>query len=223
MPSRRIVGAMPPQTEWTHTFPRAAGLASARLVFEKGVAPRLDVRSAKLDGGLLARARFPDPAPRVEQRAEVLAIDYHGFFRWFFSGRYPPGVLELSDAVPWSVEVRGGVAKAAFDLRSLALERFDVAGGAASFELRLGAPKGVTPVRLAGGAAKVNVTHAPGAGVRLRVTGGAAKVDLDDQHFGAVGGGLAVSNRHWSEKGDGFDIKIGGGAARVAIDTEGST
>ncbi len=207
-------------TAWTHTFPRN-DLASARLAFESGVAPRLDVRGATLGAGL-ARCSFPDPAPRVGLVRDELSIDYHGFFRWFFLGRYPPGLVEINDAIPWSVAVEGGVAKASMDLRTVQLQRFEVGGGAAKVELRLGTPRGIVPVRVSGGAARFVVTRPPGVAARLRVSGGAAHVELDEQSLGAVGGGLTLTSRGWDEKGDGFDIKIGGGAARVEVRPEGS-
>jgi hypothetical protein len=206
--------------EWTHRFPRGE-VASARLVFPSGVAPRLDVRSAPL-GDELARGRFPDPAPRVALQEEELSLDYHGLFRWFFLGRYPDGALEISDALPWSIDVEGGVAKADFDLRTVPLRRFEVSGGAAKVELRLGAPRGLVPVRLTGGAAKLRLVLPPGVAARLRITGGAAHLAFLDQSLTAVGGGLALTSRGFDEKGDGYDIKIGGGAARLAIE-EGSS
>jgi hypothetical protein len=207
--------------EWTHTFPRG-DLASARLTFESGVAPRLDIRSAPLDRDL-ARCRFGEPGPsRVELRGDELAIDYRGFFRWLFAGRAAPGVVELWDGIPWAITVRGGIAKTELDLRTLPLTRFEVSGGAAKVELRLGKPRGIVPVRLSGGAAKLLVTHPPGVGARLRISGGAAKVEFQGQSMGAVGGGLALEGRTWDEAGDGYDIKIGGGAASVAVGVEGS-
>jgi hypothetical protein len=205
-------------TAWTHTFPRE-GRAKARLAFASGVAPRLEVRSAPL-GDVLARASFPDPAPRAEMRGDDLAIDYHGFFRFFFLGRYPPGTLELNDAVAWEIDVRGGVAKADFDLRGAALQRIEIGGGVAKVEVRLGAPTGIVPLRVSGGAARVRVTHPRGVAARLRVSGGAAHVELGEQRLGAVGGGLTLASPGWSDAGDGYDVKISGGAARISVEPE---
>lgn len=205
---------------WTHVFPRGA-LASATLTFESGVAPRLDVRGAPL-GETLARCRLPDPAPRVGFARDELSIDYHGFFRWFFLGRYPPGLVELNDAVAWRVGVEGGLAKVGFDLQTVRLRAFEVRGGAAKLDLRLGRPEGIVPIHLTGGAARLRITHPPGVGARLRVTGGATSVAFDRQTLRAVGGGLTLTSRGWDETGDGYDVKIGGGVAGLTVEAEGS-
>lgn len=203
-----------------YVFPRG-DLGSARLTFGSGVAPSLELRGAPL-GDDLARFDFGEPAPRVELHGDEIVVDYRGFFRWFFLGRPTPGTIQLSDALPWQIEVEGGVAKVDLDLRTLRVTRFDVSGGAAKVDLRLGRPQGLVPIRLSGGAARLRITHPPDVPSRLRVTGGVAHVEFDEQRLGAVGGGLTLTSPGWSEKGDGYDIKVGGGAAHLVIEPEGS-
>lgn len=205
---------------WTHE-PPLQGAKAGRLTFENGIAPRVDVRGASLDDKL-ARCRFEGEPPQIEAREGDLAIDYHGFFRWFFLGRMAPGEIEVNDAIPWSVIVHGGVARTDLDLRRVSLTRFEVSGGAARVELRLGKPSGVVPIRVSGGAARLRITHPPGVASRLRVGGGAAHLELGEQSLGAVGGGVTLESRGWTPEGDGYDIKIGGGAAHVAVHPEGS-
>jgi hypothetical protein len=205
---------------WTHRYPRGDAKAG-RLRFESGLAPRVVVRGAAL-GDELARCHFEGDAPRVEAREGELTIDYRGFFRWFFLGRMSPGVIEINDAMPWAILVEGGVARTELDLARVQLTRFEVSGGAARVELRLGKPSGVVPVRLSGGAAKLRITQPPGVGARIKVGGGVAHLDFLEQSLGAVGGGVALESRKWDPQGDGYDIKIGGGAAHVSVETEGS-
>lgn len=221
MAERQVVTVMASQPHPQNVvFPRGE-LASARLSFESGAAPKLDVRGAPL-GADLARLSFGEPAPRVELRGDEIVVDYRGFFRWFFLGRPAPGTIELNHDIPWTIDVQGGVARVELDLRTVDLKRFDVTGGAAQVELRLGRPTGIVQVRLNGGAANLRITHPPGVGARLRISGGAAHVELDDKALGAVGGGLTLVNREWAEKGDCYDIKIRGGAASLTVEPEGS-
>lgn len=207
-------------TGWTHVFP-LEGLPRGRLFFTHGVSPRVDVRGAPL-GSDLARCRFATPEPRVVAHRGELSVSYQGFFRWFFGGRSYPGEVELNDAIPWEVDVAGGVARAEFDLRGVELTRFDVGGGIAHVRIRLGAPKAMVPLRIHGGAAHVEVTHPAGVGARVRITGGASHLRVGSQELGALGGRGVLESRGWDPQGPGYDVSVAGGAAHVSVTPETS-
>jgi hypothetical protein len=68
------------------------------------------------------------------------------------------GQVTLNDAVSWDLSIRGGVAHLDADLRGLRVEAIEVSHGASRLDLRLPRPSGVVPVRIAGGAAHVQVS-----------------------------------------------------------------
>ena len=208
------------EAPWTHTFPRD-GAGAAKLVFEHGLAPRVTVRGAPL-GDTLARCRFEGEAPVLAARGNELRVDYRGFFRWFFLGRMAPGDVEINAEIPWTIHIDGGVARTDLDLSGIDLRQFEIRGGAARVELTLGKPRGIVPLRITGGAARLAIRHPPGVASRLRVGGGVAHLDYGEQRLGAVGGGIALESRGWDAAGDGYDIKIGGGAAHLAVLPEGT-
>lgn len=213
----RVVGAMSEAAgTWSHRYPRGDA-KTGRLTFENGIAPRVEVRGAAL-GDELARCRFEGEAPRIDVREGEMTIDYRSFFRWIFMGRMTPGVIELNEDMPWAIVVEGGAARTSLDLARVNLTRFEVSGGAASVDLRLGKPSGIVPVRVNGGAARLRIAQPPGVGARIKVGGGVAHLEFLGQSLGAVGGGLALDSRTWNPQGDGYDIRIGGGGAHVTVE-----
>lgn len=219
MVAARVEGPMTDTSDaWSHRIP-AGGARAGRLRFGHGVAPRVEVRGAAL-GDELARCRFEGDAPRIEAREGELAIDYRGFFRWLFLGRLAPGTIEINYALPWSVHVEGGIARARLDLASVRLTRLDVTGGAAELEVRLPKPAGQVPIRIGGGAARLRLVVPEGTAARIKITGGCAGLEFLEQSLGAVGGGLELESRRWDPAGEGYEIRIGGGAAHVKVESE---
>jgi hypothetical protein len=143
-------------------------------------------------------------------------VDYSGFFRWFFLGRTRSATVELARDIPWTLGVDGGIAHSDFDLRALVIERVEVSGGVANVEIQLGAPRGVVPIRIRGGAARFRATYPAGTGARVRIAGGAAKLVVGEQRFGAIGGPVELETRGWDGK-NGYDIKVEGGAAHLEV------
>jgi DNA-binding MarR family transcriptional regulator len=212
--SRRLrgTGAAPAGDGREVTVP-LDGVPRGRLEFSAGAA-RVQLRADAPEGALLA-ARFDGKPPRVTARDGTVTVAYarFGAFGW---GKQAAAV-SLSAAVPWEIELRGGVAKLDADLRPLPLRSLEIRGGAHAVAVSLPPPRGLVHVRLAGGASDVALRRPPRTAARLRVTGGAASLVFDAQRLGAVGGTVVLESPGWDAAADRYEIELTGGAAGLEV------
>jgi hypothetical protein len=198
-----------------------AGVTRGRLVFERGAANvTLGVQRALED---LCRAHFEGPMPDVRAQGGTVAIRYRyfSFFDWL---RYAvlwdaqAADVTLNGSVPWDIEIRGGASRLGADLRELALRSLEIRGGASRVDVSLPMPEGAVPIRIGGGASHVTLLHPPEVGVRLRVGGGASSLTLDDQHIGAIGGGLRLETPGYAGAAARYDVEVGGGVSHLSVE-----
>jgi hypothetical protein len=166
----------------------------------------------------LLRGRFHGVAPRVESSGGDVELSFRlSPLEWLqvVTLRGASAELLLQAALPWAVEITGGMARVAADLRGVVLRSLVITGGASELTLDLPAATGVVPVRISGGAARVRLRRPASTGVRLDVRGGATSVLLDRQRLGAVGGRLQLAS-----PGEGcYDLRVGGGASTLSVGT----
>lgn len=164
----RLRDAGPATDGGDYTAPLGA-LREARLLFRSGT-PDLTLND---DAGTAAlyRARFEGAVPQVPVRDGVVSVQYRG---GLFDFRTRRAYLALSSAVDWAIDVRGGAAHVRGDLTNIRLRSLEVSGGASKLDLTLGAPAGVVPIRVSGGASDVRLMRPAGAAVRLLVQGARA-------------------------------------------------
>lgn len=187
---------------------------SGRLVFANG-ASRLTLRAGSgMDD--LYTARFEGTAPKVEVEGGTVTFRRSRRFTLFDLRRHSEGVT-LNAAVPWEVEVRGGAARTDADLGGLDLASFVLKGGISDLDLTLPEPSGVVPVRLSGGASKVNIRRPAGVEARMTVKGGAARLTFDEQSFDAVGVKVQLQSRGYEEASDRYEIEVSGGASEITV------
>lgn len=189
-------------------------LQSGRLVFANGVS-RLALRA---DVGMddLYRARFEGPVPEVEAEGGTVTFRYPRR-PWFLDWGGYAGEVTLNAAVPWRIEVRGGVLEVTAELGSLDLSGLEVKGGASKVHLELPEPSGAVPVRITGGASEVTVRRPSGVAARLRLEGGAAGLTFDEEIFGAVGGEVRLQSSGYEDAPRRYDIEISGGTSEVTL------
>lgn len=203
------------------------GVTSGRLVFLSG-APRITVKG---DATLreLYRARFAGPVPRMRVRGGVVTVAYphFGWFDWRaqIAGQRieasahwhkDQGEISLNAAVPWAIELRGGVSTWTADLRALRLESFELRGGASKIELLLPRPVGVIPIRVAGGMSRIAIERPLGVAVGLEVSGGMGEVVVDGiSRKGA--GRLSIQTPGADSASDRYEIEVSGGVNKVTI------
>jgi DNA-binding MarR family transcriptional regulator len=205
------------------------GVTSGRLIFVSG-APKVSVRG---DVTLreLYKASFEGPVPRMRVRDGQVTVRYPRFgwldWRTQVAGqtidasahwRKDRGEITLNQAVPWAIELRGGVSKLTVDARALRLGSFDLRGGASQVSLTLPHPNGPVPIRAKGGMNNIEIERPEGAAMMLEIRGGVHQAIVDGQaHHGT--GRLSLQTPGADRMPDRYEIEIGGGVSKVVITT----
>ncbi|HYW24499.1 MAG TPA: hypothetical protein VE953_10055 [Terriglobales bacterium] len=197
-----------------------AGVSAGRLEFRRG-ASRVTIRGEAMEE--LFRAHFDGPVPEVAVDGGTVAIRYRPLspadwasFLWTPDDHRAD--IVLNSALPWDLEVRGGVSRLDANLSGLRLAGFEIRGGASNVELVLGEPRGIVPIRVRGGVSHVTIQRPAAVPVAASVRGGISKLALDDQRFGAVGGQTRVTTGAWRQATAGYDIEIAGGASHLTVE-----
>ena len=190
-------------------------LQQAKLEIAIG-AGRVDVKTAPL-GDDLYRAHLEHAGKSAEIKLDRASgtVRVSQRLDWFMGARRVRLDAQLSEAVAWQVNCTTGAIRGAFDLSGTQLTRFDCQTGASRIELLLGAPKGVVPVRIQGGALTVDVIRPASAGVKVDASGGAVQLRGDGTRQDGLG------SRAWSSAGsdapDRYEISVSGGAVTVNV------
>ena len=161
---------------------------------------------------LFVDARFEGVIPRVDETGGVFTVRYRGWDGWW---RRQHAEVQLNEALPWVVDIGGGVQQLRADLRNCRLRAFRVSGGAQDVVLELGDPRGVVPIEIGGGVANLTIMRPKGSALAVRVRGGAQDLQLDQTALGSVGGGIAWQSR--DEGSDRYELHIGGGVAHLLV------
>lgn len=133
------------------------------------------------------------------------------------TGRAGPAALTvlLDRRVSWRVRLSGGAVTEVLDLRGGRLAGIDLTAGATRIELSLPEPRGVVPVRMAGGATDFTVHLPPGVATAVRVGGGAATVVVDGVRRSNLPGGTSVAS---SDAADRYEIDAAAGVSTLVVD-----
>jgi DNA-binding MarR family transcriptional regulator len=217
----------------TYTAPLGS-LDRARLVYVSG-APRLAFGGSALGqqvrvvaetaasrlrfGGAagsdeLIRATFAGPAPDVKVVEGVVSMRYS---RRLLDARSRLAHVALNPAVPWSIDVDGGVTDLDGDLRPVRLSGLDVRGGANHVRLRLGAPDGTARVTLDGGASAIRFDRPKGVATALQVRGGVSRLRFDGRAVKTSGGNFRVQTKDFAAAPDRYEFELSGGASDLTI------
>ena len=130
--------------------------------------------------------------------------------------RKDTGEITLNCAIPWSIELRGGVSQWSSDLRTVRLAAFELKGGASKFELLLPKPAGIVPIRVGGGMTRVSIERPSGTAMSLTIRGGASELIVDGKVYKGTGQ-LSIQTPGAESAVDRYDIEISGGANKMQI------
>jgi hypothetical protein len=203
------------------------GVTRGSLVFLSG-APKINVRGDPTLSELY-KAKFAGPVPRMRVRGGVVTVSYPRFgwldWRAQVAGQHidasahwnkDTGEIALNCAIPWSIELRGGVSRWSADARLLRLESFELKGGASKMELQLGRPHGVVPIRIAGGINRVSIERPRGVAAGLTIHGGASEIEVDGEKIKGAGS-IAMQTPGADSATDRYEIEVAGGANKIQI------
>jgi hypothetical protein len=187
----------------------ASGMADARVRIDpdatdliaidhgEGISPRLRVSSSEL--------RLSWPATLGSWLRAALA------------GQCRDLDIVLHPAVEWSLRIRGGLSRFEADLVTGKLARLEISGGVSESSFDLPPPAGVVPIRISGGASDLGLRRPAAVGVGVAVSGGIAGLRLDDQGFGAIGGGARLATGPVHGDAPHYALEISGGANGLQI------
>jgi hypothetical protein len=185
-------------------------------------AAQVDVRAVSLANDLY-RVHFEYPAnqgaPSVtldREAGRVTVQENRSPGPFFFGSRATFVRVDLSDQVAWAVEMSGGAYRGTLDLSTLQLTGMTVSGGAASLDLRVGAPRGKIPLDFSGGAFNITVHVPAGTATQVTASGGANDVDIDGHHLGVFGQDTYTSPGYGAAT-DGYAVTLSGGASRARV------
>ena len=205
----------PVEPEGTITSAPIGGATRGTLRVASGVA-HLELRAERIKDLFHATFRGRPPVVRVEGGTVHLKTRGFGLFGW------GGGVAKivLTTAVPWAIDVRGGMSELKALLADLDLERIDVHGGASEVSFRLPAPRGTVPIRIVGGASEVSFRRPAKAAVEVVVTGGASELRVDRRKVDAGSGVVRVATDGYESATDRYSIEIAGGASEIAVSAD---
>ena len=209
--------ASAPSLEGSEHAAPVAGVRSGRLVFRAG-ANDLIVRGGET-GGDLYRARFQGTIPQVRARNGTVTVHYKRKFPFPWPSGTGRAEFLLNPAVPWGLELRGGVSKLSADLRRVDVQGIELVGGASRADLNLGQPAGTIPIQVTGGASEVRVRRPADVPVQVHVVGGVTRLEVDGtRHTG--GGELRVAGGDYTRARDRYAIEIVGGLSKMTVERE---
>ena len=193
-----------------HSAP-LGGLTGARLHIRSGLsALRLREGSDPQD---LYRAAFEGATPQVRLRDGRVLVQYRGLFDW----RKRTATFGLNPAIPWTIELVGGIQKLEADLRSIDVRVIEVTGGTERIQVELGRPTGEVAVRIVGGARTIRLERAHGVPVRLAIHGDSSSVTLDGLKLGRQSGEPVIEPPDWTDSRDRIALEVVGGSKSIDI------
>lgn len=190
--------------------PLPAACPAARLSFDNGL-ERVTLRSDAAQDTMLD-ARFGAPPPTVWTAEANVHVAYPAGARLL--RRSSPSTVVLNPSVAWALDFHGGTSHLDADLTGTDLGSVTFHSGAAHLRLVLDRPARTRVIRLTS-VMDLRIERPADVPVRLEAAKGITEVSLDDQRYGAVGGGLN-QHTHYAEA-PGYRIIITGGADRVTL------
>jgi hypothetical protein len=188
--------------------------ASARIIMETSASRLEFVGSAGPDH--LIRASFDGPRPDVHTAAGVASIRYRRKAIAAFSSR--AARIALNSAIPWSIDMTGGITDLTGSLEGVRLDRLEVDGGANHIDLDLPVPTGTVVVRVHGVASTARLRRPANVPVGVRVNGGVSHLRLDGRRFERLAGDRRFASDAATASPDRYEIEILGGASDVRIE-----
>jgi len=206
--------AVPSETATGPSEHRAplGSLTEAKLHIRSGLSS-LRLRSGTVDHDLY-RASFEGAVPQVRVRDGRVLVQYRGLaFDW----RKRIATFELNPAIPWTVQVVGGIQRIEADLRAIDVRRLEITGGMERAQLELGRPRGEVGVRLVGGGRIIRMERPRDVPVRVTSLGGVASFVVDETRVGKQGGEATLESPGWTKSRDRYQIEIVGGAKAIEV------
>jgi hypothetical protein len=193
-------------------------LDHASLEIDAGAANITVTGTSALEGDLYhATISYSGPKPEISldrSNGSLTISQGNSEFGVFQTRRFTMD-LQINSSVPWTISSNGGASTETFNLAAVPLKSMDINTGASRENITLGAPSGVVPITLNGGALTVNLHRLAGTGASVSVSGGAVSLTFDGRQSHAIGN-LQEST---GSRTDMYRVEVSGGACTVTMDT----
>jgi Domain of unknown function (DUF5668) len=215
-----VRGPVPTDTRILDSSDRAGGLSQATLHLVAGTAT-VNVDGSSALGADLYRAHIeysgPTPIVTLDRATGNLQISHTDEYA-FLGGRHFVLALQVSSAVTWNIAVDTGAANTSLNLSTLKIGSINLNTGASRDEITLGAPAGIVPISVDGGALTVQMHRPVGTQASLHISAGAVNLSADGRQYHGIG------DQAWQTDGydhatDAYRVEVNGGASRVTMDT----
>jgi LiaF transmembrane domain len=209
----------PEQTRTLDSVAPSGGIDSASLELDVGGATLRIASDATLGDHLYrAHIEYSGSAPTVEfdARGGRLRISQSGgAFPSLRNDRFTMD-LALNAATAWSIVENSGAVTETLNIPDVKLQNLEINTGASREEITVGAPSGVVPIHVNGGALTVTIHRAGGADASVHVSGGAVALTADGHVYHAIG---SASYETAGQGSDRYMIEVNGGACTVTLDS----
>jgi AcrR family transcriptional regulator len=130
------------------------------------------------------------------------------------------GYIELNPRHPWRFQIQGPTWNTVLDVSGLDVREIKLDSGAAKVECFLPRPRGIVPITVSGGVVGVKLHRPRGTSAVANVSAGVVRLKLDAFSVKAV-----TSDLHWASEGaaadgNGYELRINGGAVQVNLDED---
>ncbi|HET7338178.1 MAG TPA: hypothetical protein VFK22_01405 [Candidatus Dormibacteraeota bacterium] len=173
-------------------------------------------------GSRLFQAHIETGAPgldwKFDQSTGALTVSQHTNFPFGFQNGRVTANISLNPEVTWMITENTGASTDTLNIPQAKVGAITINTGASREDLTLGAPSGIVPVEVNGGALTVHVHRPSGAEASVDVSGGAISLDADGKTNHAVGN-LRYESNGFAGASDAYRIKVSGGACTVTLDT----
>lgn len=199
-----------------------AGQTQMRLTITSGLA---DAR-VRIDPGatdLIAIECGQGTPPRLHVSAADVRVSWSrsatfgSWLRAALGGECRDIEIVLHPAVEWSLRIWGGLSSFDADLACGHLAQLEISGGVSDARFDLPPTCSVVPIRISGGVSDLGLRRPAGTGVALSVNGGISGLQLDEQGFGAIGGGARLTSGHVHGDMPCYAVEISGGASGLSV------
>jgi hypothetical protein len=211
---------IPSGTQTLNTSDTVGNLSQATLRVDAG-ATTMTVEGNGALGTDLYRAHIEyagsKPQVSLDRSTGDLQISQNNEFGFFGSRRLVLD-LQISSAVAWNFSVNTGAASDTFKLSTLKVGSMELSTGASHEDITLGAPTGVVPISVNGGALTVHIQRPSGTEASVQVSGGAVNLNADGRQYHAVGDQSWQSNGY-NGAADAYRVDVNGGACNVTMQT----
>jgi hypothetical protein len=157
------------------------------------------------------------PIVSLDRATGTLEI-FHSDDFVLFEGRRLVLDLQVSSAVTWNIRVDNGAADNTLNLSTLKVGSIKISTGSSHDVITLGAPIGIVPITIDGGALTVLAHRPAGTEASVRVSSGSVNLSADGRQYRGIGD-EAWQSSGYDQATNAYRVEVSSGSSTVTMDT----